>query len=473
MATDFPIADWHPRLADDAPGHRSDTPPQCPARVANPSDRLGFFLFLLLTGNLFLRPLELIPALRAIRIHEILTAACLILMFPAILRQMTWRSLKRRPVTLLVIGFVLTAVLSNLWHGDLAGVKAALVEMSPSFLYFLFLLIGVDSFVRLRTFILVIIVCIAIVSALSLLQFKGLVDLHSDDYGISAVHRDSVSDSGEVQHIRQLQAWGIFSDPNDFSILLVTVILLSMMFLARAGWAARPFWVFLIAMLLYTFALTLSRGGFLSLLSGLGVVIVLRFGWRRAIVVGSVVLPLVLILFAGRQTSINIRNQDDTAYRRVELWQQGIEMFKAHPLLGVGYAKFEDEVGLVAHNSYVHCYAELGFIGGTMFSGAVGLIIVCLNKLRREASLNGEGDIRSWILWMCGIMIAYSVGIFSVSRAYSNYTFLLFGIVTCFVTIGQTRLNLVEGFTIRLATKIIALSAVWLLLIRIFIAVIL
>ncbi len=71
-------------------------------------------------------------------------------------------------------------------------------------------------------------------------------------------------------------------------------------------------------------------------------------------------------------------NEDDGG--RVALWQKGIEIIRAHPLLGVGmgnYGQFTDN-GLTAHNSYVLCAAELGFFGyffwlGMIVAGWTGL----------------------------------------------------------------------------------------------------
>ena len=44
-------------------------------------------------------------------------------------------------------------------------------------------------------------------------------------------------------------------------------------------------------------------------------------------------------------------------------------MLKSHPLVGVGYGQYQELNGLVAHNSFVHTFAELGLIGAFCLVG--------------------------------------------------------------------------------------------------------
>jgi uncharacterized membrane protein len=44
-------------------------------------------------------------------------------------------------------------------------------------------------------------------------------------------------------------------------------------------------------------------------------------------------------------------------------------MLKSHPVLGVGYGQFGVLHDRVAHNSFVHAFAEVGVIGGFLFVG--------------------------------------------------------------------------------------------------------
>jgi len=48
---------------------------------------------------------------------------------------------------------------------------------------------------------------------------------------------------------------------------------------------------------------------------------------------------------------------------RTALWGEGLQLFKAYPLFGVGFGAMPDHAGQTAHNSLVVCAAELGIVG--------------------------------------------------------------------------------------------------------------
>jgi O-antigen ligase len=56
----------------------------------------------------------------------------------------------------------------------------------------------------------------------------------------------------------------------------------------------------------------------------------------------------------------------ETGSDRTELWSEGLQILKFHPVFGVGLGSFPDYCngcGLTAHNSIVACAAELGSFG--------------------------------------------------------------------------------------------------------------
>jgi hypothetical protein len=70
----------------------------------------------------------------------------------------------------------------------------------------------------------------------------------------------------------------------------------------------------------------------------------------------------------------------DAGADRLWLWASGLEMFKRAPLFGVGFNKFADFADLTAHNSFVLCLAELGFVGCTLW---VALLVTTMMGLSR------------------------------------------------------------------------------------------
>lgn len=60
---------------------------------------------------------------------------------------------------------------------------------------------------------------------------------------------------------------------------------------------------------------------------------------------------------------------ESSAQSRVQSWAEGWAMLKSHPLTGVGYDQYTEYHHAVAHNSFVHTFAELGLIGAFIFVG--------------------------------------------------------------------------------------------------------
>ena len=105
-------------------------------------------------------------------------------------------------------------------------------------------------------------------------------------------------------------------------------------------------------------------------------------------------------------------------------------MFRSAPIFGIGYSHFGDEGGLVAHNSYIHCYAELGFLGGTLFMGAFLLPMTVCRRMNQGAAVGIE--VQRLRPCMMAVLAAYAVGLFSLSRPYVCTTYLPLGMLMAF-----------------------------------------
>ncbi len=80
----------------------------------------------------------------------------------------------------------------------------------------------------------------------------------------------------------------------------------------------------------YALALTNSRGGLLALLTAMLVLFQARFGWRKTLVLVPIVLPLMFLLFAGRQTEFT--TSEGTSQQRIQFWSEGLAMFRQAPV---------------------------------------------------------------------------------------------------------------------------------------------
>ena len=101
----------------------------------------------------------------------------------------------------------------------------------------------------------------------------------------------------------------------------------------------------------------------------------------------------MLVFFAGRQTSISAP-PTAPAQDRIQLWSDGLLLFRQSPLFGIGRDQFDKAEGLVAHNSYVHTFAKLGLFGGFFFIGAFVVALESLYRLGTSGRSILDPDLR-------------------------------------------------------------------------------
>lgn len=409
------------------------TEPVAPRRlravvVATPRCRLGFFLFLLVNATLFIRPAEIFAPLEAWPIYNYVIIAALLASLPVVLPELSFKSLSERPWTLCVVLMLPAVVLSNLWQGDLWQARVGGIEFLKVVVYYLLLVGLVSTPTRLRRFLAAVAVMILVINVLAILRYHGLLDV----LNIKAFedNRGGFDEfTGENIYFERLMATGIFSDPNDMSLALVAATLIDIQFLLRAKrWLTRLWYALAMSACLYGLVLTYSRGGFLALVAGLGVLMVLRYGWKKAVILGVLLLPVVFFLFGGRHTDINFGDENDTAHARVAIWAEGFQLFKSSPVLGIGWAMFWERLYIVAHNSFVHSFVELGFVGGTLFVGCFYLPAVNIYNLGRGDHSRVAPELMSWRAGLLAVLVSYAVGLCSLSRSYTVSTYLILGL---------------------------------------------
>jgi O-antigen ligase len=138
-------------------------------------------------------------------------------------------------------------------------------------------------------------------------------------------------------------------------------------------------------------------------------------------------LPVALFMFAGRQTSITT---GDTAQSRFKLWQEGLTLMKENPVFGVGMNNFIKHRDLVAHNSFMHCYAELGFLGGTVFFGTFFFALWALFRLNSRKVVVLDPLSRQLNPYLFSFVAGAVTIMMTLSRTYIVPTYLILGVVT-------------------------------------------
>lgn len=396
---------------------------------------MAFVLFILLNATLFVRPAEIVPALLGLPIYNILISTCLVVSLPAILTQLTGRSLAERPITACVVGLLAAVVLSHLSHFSLGEARTAGEQFVKVVLYYLLLVSTVDSPAKLRTFQHWLVGLIVVVAGLALLQYYNVVNIPA----LEVLQAGDVDeDTGERFVCVRLRSTGIFNDPNDLCLILSLAIITCLYFAGdgRSG-PLRFLWLAPAGLCGHALTLTQSRGGLLGLLAGLLGLFCARFGWRKTIPFAILMVPAVLLLVGGRQADITTGS--GTGQDRIQLWNEGLVLFRRAPLFGIGYNTYADEVILVAHNSYIHCYTELGFFGGTLFLGAFYLALTGLRQLGSGRISIPDPELRRFQPYLIAIVSAYCIGIYSLSRAYSQPTYLVLGLVAVYLRLASDK----------------------------------
>lgn len=454
-ASDPPPYSEHVGVAHDAP-------------VEMPRSRTGFNLFLLLTALVFLRPAEVVSFLEGVPFFEIVVILCASVAFFPLLGELRWNRLRSRPWSLCVIGLLFAIVASNALNGNFYQARMSGVGFLKILIYYLLLLGVVDSAARLRTFLLTIAVLVTTLAALALLQYYGWIDVNAFAALKEGAGEDGIT--SQTTYIERLMATGLFHDPNDFALILGVGIMIALKFVVESGaWLKRLAWLGVTGILALAVSLTRSRGGFLALLAGLGIILLYCVGWKRSIVIGALLLPLLFVFFGGRQTDIDLNDSGDTAQGRIHLWRDSLSLMQTSPVFGIGADRVEDAIGLVSHNSYVQAFTELGLGGGILFVGALYVPIIAIARWRSGAEAPTT-ELARWRPYVLGILATYVVGMFSLTRCYALPTYMVLGAAGSYCgLLGDLRPKSLPRLTGRLALAVTAIAVGCLVFLKVFV----
>jgi len=351
---------------------------------------MGYFLFLLTTATLFVRPHEIVPAVYGWQIYEYLILACLAVSIFPVLEQLSMQSLAENPITACVLGLWAAVVLSQVAHFYIGGAWACGFMFFKVVVYYLLLVALIDSERRLKNFLWWLLLFIGVVAALALLEWYHVIELP----GMEAQQQRALDlESGTEYVVPRLRSTGIFNDANDLAMILVVGVVIALHFFGERSWGMfRPLFLPLVGVFCYAIFLTQSRGGLLALMAALLTLFHTRWDWKRTVVLAALVVPLMLVVFKGRITSFDEGMSGGTGIGRIHGWAIGLGAFRQEPVFGIGCGNYADQCGgNVAHNSFVHAYTELGFLGGTFFFGAFATALATLYRLRQVPSPSGRG----------------------------------------------------------------------------------
>jgi putative inorganic carbon (hco3(-)) transporter len=422
---------------------------------ARPGSALGFAIFVVLNFLLFVRPTEVVPGLVGLELYQATIVICLLFSFPVILAEL--QDLRGRAITACVLGFNLFLVLSNVVNLRPGEAFAGGVEFFKVVLYFLLCVGLLTTTDRVRIFLWWLAVFVTICALLTVLEYHGLIQL------------PNLTKLKDGEFIR-LRGSGIFADPNDLCVLMAVGLLLALYWLTEgsSGLLARLFWLASLVLMGYAVSLTQSRGGLLAVLAGLAVLIRARFGWRWAIFLGLPLLMGLVLFVGGRQTTLS--TEQGTGQDRIQLWSEGLQMVRSAPVLGVGFDHYTEEAGLVAHNSYLHAFAEMGLLGGGCFLGAVATALAGLYALCRDFRRVRDDELRRLHPFLMGAVVSYATGMLSLTLITPIPTWTMLALSAVYCRLAQADppppAVRIDG---RFVQRVLVLSVVYLLCLYVFV----
>jgi putative inorganic carbon (HCO3(-)) transporter len=276
----------------------------------------------------------------------------LALILAALLWLVSARKRFDAPQYVLLLLFFVVMMLSNVANGWFGGALVQLNKFAPVVLAFIVFANAVHDRRRMVTAMAVLTLCAAVLA------------VHGIEQSRLGVGWTGIGMSQETR----IQYVGIFNDPNDLGMLFVTCLPMAF-YLASRGGVSRLLWWAAIVALVWGIVLTDSRGTLMATLGLLGVYV----WWRKGLVFAGVVGALALVALMALPSRMQEMDVSEaSAMGRVESWYEGLQMFRQHPLLGVGADLYSDHYRLTAHNSFVLVLAETGIIGFTLWLAFVG-----------------------------------------------------------------------------------------------------
>jgi putative inorganic carbon (hco3(-)) transporter len=371
-----------------------------------------FFYLLAYVAVLYLRPQEYWPALMDTPLVPVL------LLWTAFLWLVAAPKKFAAPQHGLMLGLMLGMFMSLLMVGWLGGAIDVVKEFAPTLLLFYMVATWVNSEERFQNMATLLTVVTTVLAVHGIRQ---------------AATEDGVGWTGAQMIDGRITYVGLLNDPNDLSMVFL-MALPFMFYLAKAlphfvlrwgSWGA-------VGTTLYATYLCNSRGSVLGLLAMTCTYAVRRFGWWRSVLVLPLLLAPILLLAPSRMNDMSA--DEESAAGRVDAWFEGFDMFKSHPLFGIGKGLFTDHNPLTAHNSFVLAIAELGLFGYFFWLSIVAVSVLMVYRLVRSP----EPQLQPMASALAYSLMGTLVAAFFLSRSYVVYLFLLIALVVAVYQMART-----------------------------------
>jgi putative inorganic carbon (hco3(-)) transporter len=376
---------------------------------------LGLFVF---TFLVYFRPYELFPSLawlsRSALVVALLTLAVFIPTQLGLENKITaWtREVK------LALALLLTGLFSIPLALEPSRALQGLIEFLKVIVMFIVMVNVVRTEKRLRRLILLVLFVSCVLSVAAL-----------NDYAHGNLALEGRRIAGLIG--------GLFSNPNDLALHLVTMIPISFtLFLCSRGPLNKTLYLICSLLLMLGLVCTFSRGGFLGFVFVIGF-LAWKLARRNRVIFGAVALTMVLAAVALAPSAYRSRlatTSDDSAQARTDDLKRSILVAARHPLFGVGMDNYilYSNMNKATHNAYTQVAAEMGLAGFLIY---VWFLVSPLNGLRRlehAVVINKrKPPVYYLAIGLQASLVGYMVVSFFASVAYQWYVYYLVAYAIC------------------------------------------
>lgn len=386
---------------------------------------VSFAGLLLFTVVLYFRPQDYYPALASAHIALVAALLTLAAFIPSQVAAEGTLTARPREVNLALLLVAAAALSVPLAIDRALALEAFWEACAKSVITFIFIVNIVRTERRLR---LMLYLALAITVLLCLMALN--------DYRLGNL-------TVEGYRVQGKSTGGMFENPNDLAIHLVTMLPLAVgLGLARRGLLRKLIFGACAAIVLATVVITFSRGAFLALLAS-GLLMAWKFGRRnRAVVLGALaVTAVVLLALAPGEYWVRVASIFDSGLdrygsstARTALLMRSVVATLVNPLLGVGIGNFvlTSPRAQVTHNAYTQVSAEMGVAAAVVYTM---FIVAPLKRLRLIERETGGAPRPSQFYYLAvglqASLVAYMVSSFFASVAFYLYIYYVVGYAVC------------------------------------------
>lgn len=230
-----------------------------------------------------------------------------------------------------------------------------------------------------------------------------------------------------------------------FAGILYQVIVLNLSMALRTAWAWRTRLVLSAGIVIQLIALliTMTRGAWVGLIAGLITVCILVR--NRLVLLAAAVMVVVMVLFSvkfsvdqGRTMSLSAllnSSADRNVSTRLVLWDIAWDMFKAHPILGVGMGDYSVEAEKMlkgrealtvsdSHNVFLQVLATRGLVGFLPF--VLFWVVLLRTLFRSKRSFDQGSSEYHYLIGAIGVTVAVLAGALTENNIDDEEIFIAF-----------------------------------------------